>query len=201
MPQPCACVEGAARWQLNDMARAWGDQPCQPLFTACPGHFAGQQLHAISNTAAALIRRGFFRCCCPAAARRDARRTQIVTEGDSFLVAFHTAFEAVAFCLELQHTLLDTPWPTAVLKLSGCQPVYDAEGIVVMQVGKQAGAAAWGRGFRAHTLPCTCVTEGDRTKEAATGHVVRTIWRRRRHDKPPCTLPSLPVNTWHAHLA
>ncbi len=75
-------------------------------------------------------------------ALREPRRTQIVTEGDSFLVAFHTACEAVAFCLELQYKLLDTPWPKAVLKLPGCQPVYDADGIMVMQVGRLAGAAA-----------------------------------------------------------
>ncbi|KXZ50125.1 hypothetical protein GPECTOR_18g99 [Gonium pectorale] len=59
--------------------------------------------------------------------------TQIVTEGDSFLVAFHTVHEAVAFCQDLQHKLLDTPWPRAVLRLPGCRAVTNADGDVVMQ--------------------------------------------------------------------
>ncbi|GFR45252.1 hypothetical protein Agub_g6358, partial [Astrephomene gubernaculifera] len=59
--------------------------------------------------------------------------TQIVTEGDSFLVAFHGVAEAVAFCQDLQCKLLDTPWPRAVLRLPGCQRVANAEGELVMQ--------------------------------------------------------------------
>ncbi len=68
-------------------------------------------------------------------------RTQIVTEGDSFLVAFHTVAEAVAFCQDLQYKMLDTPWPRAVLRLPGCEPVTNADGDVVMQVSN-AGAPA-----------------------------------------------------------
>ncbi|PNH10309.1 Adenylate cyclase [Tetrabaena socialis] len=59
--------------------------------------------------------------------------TQIVTEGDSFLVAFPCVAEAVAFCQDLQYKLLDTPWPRAVLRLPGCQPVLNAEGDVMIQ--------------------------------------------------------------------
>ncbi|KAG2499572.1 hypothetical protein HYH03_002517 [Edaphochlamys debaryana] len=59
--------------------------------------------------------------------------TQIVTEGDSFLVAFHTTAEAVAFCQDLQWKLLDTPWPRAVLRLPGCQPVHNADGDLVLR--------------------------------------------------------------------
>lgn len=68
-------------------------------------------------------------------------RTQIVTEGDSFLVAFHTVAEAVAFCQDLQYKMLDTPWPRAVLRLPGCEPVTNADGDVVMQV--RNAASTW----------------------------------------------------------
>ncbi|KAG2432508.1 hypothetical protein HXX76_008853 [Chlamydomonas incerta] len=59
--------------------------------------------------------------------------TQIVTEGDSFLVAFPHAAEAVAFCQDLQCKLLDTPWPKAVLRLPGCEPIPNEDGDLVLQ--------------------------------------------------------------------
>lgn len=56
-----------------------------------------------------------------------------MTEGDSFLIAFHTAAHALAFCLDLQYKLLDTRWPKQVLKLPGCRPVYGVDGQVILQ--------------------------------------------------------------------
>lgn len=61
-----------------------------------------------------------------------------MTEGDSFHVAFHSVAEAVAFCLDLQYKLLDTPWPRAVLKLPGCQPVINEEGDLLKQARRSA---------------------------------------------------------------
>mmetsp|Transcript_125157 Transcript_125157/g.325178 ORF Transcript_125157/g.325178 Transcript_125157/m.325178 type:complete len:758 (-) Transcript_125157:36-2309(-) len=41
---------------------------------------------------------------------------EITTEGDAFQLAFHSAFAALGFCLELQTELLQCPWPAAILE-------------------------------------------------------------------------------------
>lgn len=37
------------------------------------------------------------------------------TDGDSMILAFHTAQDAVQFCLDAQRQLLAAPWPQALL--------------------------------------------------------------------------------------
>ena len=48
------------------------------------------------------------------------------TEGDSFIIAFHNVESAVRFCLEAQESLLDLPWPEALLQTPGCKEVWVA---------------------------------------------------------------------------
>eukprot|EP00798_Chlamydomonas_sp_ICE-L_P011265 gene11265-18891_t len=46
------------------------------------------------------------------------------TEGDSFILAFHTAQDAVMFSAESQEALMLAPWPQALLQHPLCAPVY-----------------------------------------------------------------------------
>lgn len=46
------------------------------------------------------------------------------TEGDSFIIAFHTADDAVHFALEVQTALLQEPWPPELLAHEKCRPVW-----------------------------------------------------------------------------
>ena len=48
------------------------------------------------------------------------------TEGDSFIIAFHSVDAAVNFCLEAQESLLDQPWPEALLHSPECKEVWAA---------------------------------------------------------------------------
>jgi len=50
---------------------------------------------------------------------------EITTEGDAFQLAFHSAFGAVGFCLELQTELLNCSWPAAVLEHQAAQESSD----------------------------------------------------------------------------
>lgn len=49
---------------------------------------------------------------------------EIITEGDSFSIAFTSVAAAVSFCLDTQYRLLETSWPKRVLRPSACKPVY-----------------------------------------------------------------------------
>lgn len=46
---------------------------------------------------------------------------EINTEGDSFHIAFKGVVEAVAFCMDVQYRLLETPWTRDVLRLPTCR--------------------------------------------------------------------------------
>ncbi|KIY96019.1 adenylate cyclase [Monoraphidium neglectum] len=48
---------------------------------------------------------------------------EIITEGDSFTIAFTTVHAASSFCLGVQYRLLETSWPRRVLRLRSCRPV------------------------------------------------------------------------------
>jgi predicted ATPase/class 3 adenylate cyclase len=41
---------------------------------------------------------------------------EVRTQGDSFMVAFPSALEAVRWCLDVQEVLLDAPWPEEILR-------------------------------------------------------------------------------------
>ncbi|GIL47993.1 hypothetical protein Vafri_4714 [Volvox africanus] len=52
------------------------------------------------------------------------RGYESATEGDSFIIAFHTADDAVCFCALFQQGLLQVPWPAELLALEGCKAVW-----------------------------------------------------------------------------
>ncbi|GFR47039.1 hypothetical protein Agub_g8724 [Astrephomene gubernaculifera] len=59
------------------------------------------------------------------------------TEGDSFILAFHTPHHAVSFCLAAQQALLEAPWPRelldhAPLPPAAADPWDNPSGVVVM---------------------------------------------------------------------
>jgi class 3 adenylate cyclase len=58
---------------------------------------------------------------------------EINTEGDAFHIAFKTVVEAVNFCMEAQHRLLETPWTRDVLRLPPCREVRAPDGGVAFR--------------------------------------------------------------------
>jgi phosphopantetheinyl transferase len=48
---------------------------------------------------------------------------EIITEGDSFQVAFSTCQQALSFCLEAQYRLLEQTWSKEVLRLNACKAI------------------------------------------------------------------------------
>jgi hypothetical protein len=48
---------------------------------------------------------------------------EIITEGDSFSIAFTTVASAAACCMEFQWRLLHANWPSRVLRLNACRPI------------------------------------------------------------------------------
>ncbi|KAG2499152.1 hypothetical protein HYH03_002734 [Edaphochlamys debaryana] len=57
------------------------------------------------------------------------------TEGDSFILAFHTPLDALLFAVEAQQALLDAPWPSALVHhdpLPGLDPEDDPVGEVLL---------------------------------------------------------------------
>ncbi len=46
------------------------------------------------------------------------------TEGDSFIMGFHTATDALSFATDLQHSLLTQSWPAEVLNFELAKPVW-----------------------------------------------------------------------------
>eukprot|EP00878_Enallax_costatus_P030966 GHUV01033787.1.p1 GENE.GHUV01033787.1~~GHUV01033787.1.p1 ORF type:complete len:540 (+),score=161.45 GHUV01033787.1:449-2068(+) len=51
------------------------------------------------------------------------RGYEIITEGDSFQVAFATCQAAIQFCLDVQYRLLEQSWSKEILKLNACRVV------------------------------------------------------------------------------
>lgn len=51
------------------------------------------------------------------------RGYEIITEGDSFQVAFATCQAAIQFCLDVQYRLLEQSWSKEILKLHACRVV------------------------------------------------------------------------------
>eukprot|EP00210_Caulerpa_lentillifera_P008996 g8586.t1 len=54
---------------------------------------------------------------------RQNRGYESATEGDAFILAFHTAIDAVRFCIEAQLALLEVQWPDAIIPSSVSPPV------------------------------------------------------------------------------
>ncbi|KAF5842410.1 nucleotide cyclase, partial [Dunaliella salina] len=57
---------------------------------------------------------------------------EITTEGDSFTLAFPYAPQAVAFCIDIQHRLLETAWPHSCAKLPGFRKHVNSKGETII---------------------------------------------------------------------
>lgn len=53
---------------------------------------------------------------------------EVKMEGDAFIISFHTAVDALLWCLTAQQQLLDIDWPTELLAHPECAPVYSPDG-------------------------------------------------------------------------
>ncbi|MDY7228183.1 ATP-binding protein [Hyalangium rubrum] len=55
---------------------------------------------------------------------------EVKTQGDSFMVAFPTALEAMRWCLNVQQMLLEAPWPEEILAEPEAAPVRGPRGVL-----------------------------------------------------------------------
>lgn len=53
---------------------------------------------------------------------------EVKTEGDSFMVAFHSPVSAVWWCLFVQEALVNANWPEELLKCSYSKEEFDEHG-------------------------------------------------------------------------
>lgn len=56
---------------------------------------------------------------------------EVKTEGDSFMIAFQGACDAMRFCLLVQDRMLQIKWPTEIVGTSMCQTIMDNTGQVL----------------------------------------------------------------------
>jgi hypothetical protein len=74
---------------------------------------------------------------------------EIITEGDSFQVAFATCQAALAFCVDIQYRFLEQTWSKEVLRLNACKVVrgeYDAYLRICVYLRGRASAVVLGDG-------------------------------------------------------
>jgi hypothetical protein len=94
---------GCARRPVQDSTVLWEALPQDVMDAAIREH------HAVIRRL--LLRHGGY---------------ESATEGDSFILAFHTAHDAVLFSSQLQQELLTAPWPPDLLSTQLCEPAYAA---------------------------------------------------------------------------
>jgi class 3 adenylate cyclase len=70
---------------------------------------------------------------------------EIITEGDSFQVTFASCQEAMAFCVEAQHRLVQQAWPKHVLSLNACKLTRGADGSVLFAGPRVRMGLHWAR--------------------------------------------------------
>eukprot|EP00879_Flechtneria_rotunda_P023949 GHRR01025369.1.p1 GENE.GHRR01025369.1~~GHRR01025369.1.p1 ORF type:complete len:969 (+),score=296.48 GHRR01025369.1:353-3259(+) len=70
---------------------------------------------------------------------------EIITEGDSFQVAFATCQAAVAFCIDIQYRLLEMTWSKDVLKLNACKAVRGSTGEILFAGPRVRMGVHWAR--------------------------------------------------------
>ncbi|TGZ78613.1 PP2C-domain-containing protein [Ascodesmis nigricans] len=56
---------------------------------------------------------------------------EVKTEGDAFMVCFHTATSALRWCFTVQKYLLDQEWPNEILESENCREILDTQGNVI----------------------------------------------------------------------
>jgi adenylate cyclase len=70
---------------------------------------------------------------------------EVKQNGDGFMIAFPTAQSAIQFCLDVQESLLDEEWPSALLALDPGKETTSAEGKVLFKGLKLRMSAHWGK--------------------------------------------------------
>lgn len=60
---------------------------------------------------------------------------EIKTEGDAFIISFSNIINALKWAINSQLQLLEVDWPTEILNCDVCQPVYSADGNVLLYRG------------------------------------------------------------------
>ncbi|GIL56783.1 hypothetical protein Vafri_12094 [Volvox africanus] len=87
------------------------------------------------------------------------------TEGDSFIIAFHSANDAVRFALAVQQALLEEPWPRELLAHEKCRPVWLARTGVEVPLDLPLEPAAM---YRSGGVPHTCDSSRHGAQQAGT---------------------------------
>ncbi|GLI66107.1 hypothetical protein VaNZ11_009817, partial [Volvox africanus] len=87
------------------------------------------------------------------------------TEGDSFIIAFHSADDAVRFALAVQQALLEEPWPRELLAHEKCRPVWLARTGVEVPLDLPLEHAAM---HRSSGVPHTCDSSRHGAQQAGT---------------------------------
>lgn len=64
---------------------------------------------------------------------RMAGGYEVKTEGDSFMIVFQSAAEALTFCVSAQDALLKAPWSAPILAMPGCKEVLGDDGTLLMR--------------------------------------------------------------------
>jgi class 3 adenylate cyclase len=55
----------------------------------------------------------------------EHRGYEVKTEGDAFMIAFHSSLDAVGFCVAVQRALLEVAWPPQLLRLPSAERTID----------------------------------------------------------------------------
>jgi hypothetical protein len=124
------------------------------------------------------------------------------TEGDSFILAFHTARDAALFSVDAQEALLRAAWPPEVLAVPMCATTYavplvswDTKALLAGQVGLGRGGGGGGGGGGSSVDGCL-----DCCGWAMGWAVVACVWREQA--KPHCAWSELHIivaqcGMWH----
>lgn len=59
------------------------------------------------------------------------RGYEVKTEGDAFMIAFHSSLDAVEFCVAVQKALIEVQWPPQLLRLPSAERAIDARDTVI----------------------------------------------------------------------
>lgn len=64
---------------------------------------------------------------------------EVKTEGDAFIISFHSPIKALLWCLTVQQHLLTAEWPSDLLKVDECAPIYDGDTVIFRGLSVRMG--------------------------------------------------------------
>lgn len=64
---------------------------------------------------------------------------EVKTEGDAFIISFHSPTKALLWCLTVQQHLLTAEWPPGLLDVDECAPVYDGTNLIFRGLSVRMG--------------------------------------------------------------